>query len=124
MKHIKTTSEAEDCARGLYKQSVAGSTVVAGREQEERVARILDLSRQKDLLSVRISEEIGELMKYMTDKETLVNGAGLALATWKTGNPKGTLDWKAMVLELNIPPATVKKFTKISPGARTFSVVG
>ena len=123
MKHIKTTSEAETAMRNMYKVATDMTPVRASDDNISSVNKILEYQRQIDLLTVEVSKEKGALMGVMQTHSELIDPDGKVIVTWKNGNVKETVDWNALVAELNIPPATVERFTTRKTGSRVFTVV-
>lgn len=123
MKHIKTTSEAETAMRNMYKLATDSSPVRASDDNISSVNKILEYQRQIDLLMAEVSREKGALMGVIQTHSELVDPEGRVLVTWKNGSTKETVDWNALVVELNIPPATVERFTTRKTGSRVFTVV-
>lgn len=79
-------------------------------------------NRQADILKAEMSELIGSLMGYMQVHESLVDDKGKTLVTWKNGSEKVSVDYDALILELNVPPATLARHTTRTPGSRVFTV--
>jgi hypothetical protein len=124
MTHIPTTVKAETEARGLYKRATLATPAVAEPQHVEAIRRIVDLTRQSDLLQAEISKEKAKLMGFIQGHETLVDpSTGKELVTWKNGSDKAKVDYDALLLKLNVPPATVAKFTKTEPGSRVFKIL-
>lgn len=124
MTHIQTTVKAEVEARGLYKQATLTTPAVAEDQHIQSIKRIVDLTRQSDLLQAEISVEKAKLMGFIQGHETLVNPAtGKELVTWKNGSDKKEVDYTGLLLKLNVPPATIQKFTTTKPGSRVFKIL-
>lgn len=121
MTHIKTKSDAEEANRKLYKKA-AETTITASEKQVKTLQEIVDLVRQSDELQLQISTKMGELMGYMQDNYALIGADGRELVVWKNGSDKKTVDYKQMILDMNIPPQTLQRYTKVTPGARVFTI--
>ena len=122
MTHIQTTSDAETSMRKLYKVATDSRPLVARKEHLDSIEKILELNRQIDILKAQASDEVAKIMGYMQTHELLVDERGRQLVIWKNASEKQTVDYAGLLTELNVPPATVARFTKSSPGARTFNV--
>ena len=124
MKHIQTTSKAETEVRGLYKWATTTAPAVAEPPHIAAIRSIVEMTRQSDLLLAKISVEKAKLMGAMQGHETLVDPAtGKELVTWRNGSDKSEVDWDGLLLKLNVPPATVAKFTRNTPGSRVFKIL-
>lgn len=124
MTHIPTTAKAETEARGLYKRATMSTPAVAEDQHIQSIRRIVDLTRQSDLLQAEISVERAKLMGFIQGHETLVDpSTGKELATWRNGNDKKEVDYDGLLLKLNVPPATVAEFTRTKPGSRVFKIL-
>jgi len=122
LKHINTVSKAEKSMRQLYKVAGDKTPIVAEKRHLDMIARILECNRQADVLKAEMSELIGSLMGYMQVHESLVDDKGKTLVTWKNGSEKVSVDYDALILELNVPPATLARHTTRTPGSRVFTV--
>jgi hypothetical protein len=123
MKHIQTTSKAEKANRELYKVARLKTPRVAEESQIADLRQIIELTRQKDEIDLKISELKGKIMGVMQDSETLANANGDELVTWKNGSDKKSVDYDGIITELNIPPAVIAKHTSYSKGSRVFTIV-
>jgi len=124
MTHIPTTVTAETENRALYKKATMATPAVAEPQHIQSIRRIVELTRQSDLLLAEISKEKAKLMGFIQNHECMVNPAdGLELVSWRNGSDKDEVDYDGLLLKLNVPPATVKKFTKTKPGSRVFKVL-
>ena len=122
MKHIQTVSYAEKAMRGMYKKATESSPIPASALQMESIRKIIEYTRQVDELKAAISSEMGSLMGVMQGHAFMVDGNGRRLVSWVNSSDKRTVDWDSLVLELNIPPSVVDKYTKVTPGTRVFKI--
>lgn len=109
--------------RNLYKVATDSIPVRADEQLISSVNKIIEYQHQIDLLQLEVSKEKGKLMGVMQNHANLADETGRVLVTWLNGSNKKVTDWNALVTELNIPPATVQRFTKIQTGSRVFTVV-
>ena len=124
MTHIPTTVKAETEARGLYKRATLTTPAVAEPQHVEAIKHIVELTRQSDLLLAEISKEKAKLMGFIQGHETLVSpDTGKELVTWKNGGDKDEVDYEGLILKLNVPPASVAKFTHTKVGSRVFKIL-
>ena len=122
MKHIQTLSAAEKSMRDLYKKAVDSSPVVASASNMMSIKKIIEFTRQMDELKAEISKEVGALMGVMQGHAAMVDNKGRQVIGWTNGSDKKTVDYDSLLIELNVPPATVARYTKVSPGARVFKI--
>lgn len=122
MKHIKTLSQAEKSMRGLYKTATDGTPVKATAEQIKLINGIIAKTQQVDLLKLEISEDMGKLMGVMQEHSSMTDANDRVRITWENGGEKTSIDYDALLLELDVPPSTIEKFKIVTPGSRVFTV--
>lgn len=122
MKHIQTMSDVEKAMRGNYKVATDSTPIVADIQHMTSIRKIVEFTRQMDELKAEISREVGALMGYMQGHSAMVDDNGRLVVGWKNGSNKKTIDYDSLLIELNVPPAVVARYTKITPGARVFKI--
>lgn len=122
MTHIATTATAETSMRGLYKLATSNKPVIAEQSHVDTVYKIIDLTRQEDLLKLEISKLKGSLMGFMQGHSALADGSGRTLVLWTNGPTKKVIDYQALFDDFNITPEILEKYTTKVPGTRAFNI--
>lgn len=123
MKHIKTTTAAEEAVRGMYK--VAGDLTPAVAEQADidLLSKIVALTEESDRLKAEASELKAKIMAKMGEHASLIGPGGIELVSWKQAKEKAVIDYEGILIELRADPALVQKYTSVKAGARTFKIL-
>ena len=102
---------------------VPKSTPEKSIEADEQALDQINVLREKKAMYDALGDEIADLTDslkmYMTDSESLVDGDGNILCTWKSSKDKTSFDSKAFAAE---NPGLYDKYCKTVPGARSFLI--
>lgn len=102
---------------------VPKSTPEKSVEADEQALDQINVLREKKAMYDALGDEIADLTDslkmYMTDSESLVDGDGNILCTWKSSKDKTTFDSKTFAAE---NPGLYDKYCKTVPGARSFLI--
>jgi predicted phage-related endonuclease len=109
-----------DDALRLHPSSKGGITKVASQETEQLVCELARLTADAKNIDVGIKEIKAEIMKEIGDAEVLTDVTGVPLVTWKSANPTTSIDYKAIVQEIDVPDEIVEKHIKERAGSRRF----
>lgn len=124
MKHIKTISSEETKAKKDYATIEPGDPIVADEKMEETARQLLKVLREIDDRKLEASKLTGALMGYMKHSDSMKSKDGKLLCTWLSGSILKSVDYEAILKHYNvkIEPEVLEKFTKVSHGARRFSL--
>ncbi len=110
----------EDC-KAIWKQSTH-TTVLITEDIHRELEGLKEITAQIKELEATASKHKTKIMESMKDADTLTDGAGKNLVTWRTSKDREKVDWKTIATELGATPELIEKHTEKTPGYRTFRV--
>lgn len=123
MKHIKTTADAEEALRKMYKTAEDLTPAVAEQADIDMLGKIVALTEESDRLKAEASELKAKIMAKMGAHAALIGPGGIELVSWRNAKDKAVVDYEALMVELNVDPKLVAKYTTTKAGARTFKIL-
>lgn len=121
MEHIITTHENETLARKKYAE-VKGGIAVADGDTEQAAKNLLAVMVDIDRMKLEASRLTGILMNAMGGNDMLKDGSGKIICTWKAGGKTKKVDYAGIMKKYNVTDEDIAAFTKVSVGARRFSL--
>ena len=115
---IPTAITADDVLLKFSRHS-AGKEIMATEEIIEQIDRLKDIKSQAKEFETEQKEIEGNLKLFFEDAESIVDGNGKTLATWKAPKPSLTFDKKRFESE---NPELYNSYCKESQGARRLLV--
>lgn len=109
----------EDC-RIAWAISKAGKSIVATDEIRTTLQEYREAQTAEKSANMLVEKLKGDICAFMKDAETLTDGAGNTLATWKNNRDSVKTDWEGLARSLNASAEQIAAYTVRTPGARPF----